>query len=98
MHRLMMTSAAYRQSSKVTPAQEQLDPDNTLVSRMPLTRLDAEALYDSLLRVAGRLDETAFGPADVVHKRADGLITPAGTARGWRRLINVQKLRKRSEE
>jgi hypothetical protein len=94
LHRLMMTSATYRQASTVTTEHEQLDPDNALLSRMPLARLDAEALYDSLLRVAGRLDETAFGPADAVQRRADGLITPAGTPRGWRRLIYVQQLRK----
>ena len=58
MHRLMMTSSTYRQSSAVTPEHEQLDPDNALFSRMPLVRLDAEALYDTLLLVAGRLDET----------------------------------------
>jgi hypothetical protein len=94
MHRLMMTSATYRQSSAVTPQQEKLDPENVLCSRMPLVRLDAEALYDTLLRVAGRLDETPFGPADSIQVRPDGLITPTGAARGWRRLIYVQHLRK----
>ena len=94
MHRLMMTSATYRQSSAVTADQEQVDPENTLVSRMPLVRLDAEALYDTLLLVAGRLDETRSGPADAVEVRADGLVTPTGTARGWRRLIYVRQARK----
>lgn len=95
MHRLMMTSAAYRQSSSVTPDQEKLDPGNALLSRMPLMRQDAEALYDTLLLVAGRLDETRFGPADPVEVRPDGLVTPRGTARGWRRMIYVQQARKR---
>ena len=45
---------------------------------MPLVRLDAEALYDSLLLVAGRLDETRFGPPTPSRSRADGLVTPAG--------------------
>ena len=44
MHRLLMTSAAYRQSSAVTPEREKADPENALVSRMPLTGLDAESL------------------------------------------------------
>ena len=61
---------------------------------MPLVRLDAEALYDTLLLVAGRLDETRFGPAMPSQVRPDGLVTPAGTARGWRRLIYVQQTRK----
>jgi hypothetical protein len=94
MHRLMMTSATYRQSSAVTAAQEKLDPDNALLSRMPLTRLDAEALYDTMLQVAGRLDETPFGPPDALQVRPDGLVTPAGTDRGWRRMIYVQLQRK----
>lgn len=94
MHRLMMTSAAYCQSSTVTPEQEKLDPDNALYSRMPLVRLDAEALYDTLLLVAGRLDETRFGPADAIQARPDGLVTPAGTDKGWRRIIYVRQTRK----
>ncbi|MBI4584957.1 MAG: PSD1 domain-containing protein [Planctomycetes bacterium] len=94
MHRLMMTSSTYRQSSAVTADGEKLDPDNALYSRRPLARLDAEALYDSLLLIAGRLDENRFGRADPVQVRPDGLVTPAGTARGWRRLIYVQQSRK----
>ena len=42
----------------------------------------------------GPLDETRFGPADPVQTRADGLVTPARTAHGWRRLLYVQQLRK----
>lgn len=95
MHRLLMTSAAYRQSSSVTPQHEMFDADNALYSRMPLVRLDAESLYDTLLLVAGRLDEARFGPADGVQVRADGLVTPTETARGRRRLIYVQQARKR---
>jgi hypothetical protein len=94
IHRLMMTSAVYRQRSAVAEAMERLDPDNRLYSRMPLVRLDAEALYDTLLLVAGRLDERPFGPADAVGVRPDGLTTPARTGRGWRRIIYVRQARK----
>jgi hypothetical protein len=95
MHRLMMTSSTYRQSSAVTPELARLDPDNSLYSRMPLVRRDAEALYDTLLLVAGRLDGAMYGPGDPVQVRPDGLVTPAGTAKGWRRLVYVQQQRKR---
>ncbi len=95
MHRLMMTSATYRQSSTLTPEQESLDPDNLLISRMPFVRLDAESLFDSLLLVAGRLDETRYGPGDPVTARPDGLVTPQSTSLGWRRMIYVQQQRKR---
>lgn len=94
MHRLMMTSTTYRQSSAINEQRTQ-DVSNTLYSRMPLVRLDAESLYDSLLLVSGRLDETPFGPGDPVQSRPDGLVTPVGTANGWRRLIYVQQLRKK---
>jgi hypothetical protein len=94
MHRLMLTSATYRQRSAVTPELEKADPGNALSSRMPMVRLDAESLYDTLLLVADRLDETPFGPADPVKVRPDGLVTPAGTARGWRRAVYVQQTRK----
>ncbi|HEY7311576.1 MAG TPA: PSD1 and planctomycete cytochrome C domain-containing protein [Gemmataceae bacterium] len=94
MHRLMMTSAVYRQSSTVTADHERLDPENVLCSRMPLARMDAESLYDSMLLVAGRLDETHYGPPRTLEVRGDGLVTPAGTARGWRRMIYVQLQRK----
>ena len=94
MHRLMMNSTTYRQSSSLNGEQEKADPDNRFVSRMPLTRMDAESLYDSLLVLAGRLDETRFGPGDPVNARADGLVTTAGNPKGWRRLIYVSQMRK----
>jgi hypothetical protein len=47
-----------------------------------------------MLRVAGRLDLTPFGPPDPVTARADGLVTPAGTARGWRRSVYGRQDRK----
>jgi mono/diheme cytochrome c family protein len=94
MHRLMLTSSTYRQSSAVRSEQEKVDPENRLYSRMPLVRLDAEALYDALLLVAGRLDESRFGPGDRVQARRDGLVTPAGSALGWRRLVYVRQMRK----
>jgi hypothetical protein len=96
MHKLMMTSSVYRQSSARHEQDEAAsdDPDNALLSRMPLVRLDAEALYDTLLQVAGKLDATQYGPADGVQARADGLVTPNGNANGWRRIIYVKQTRK----
>jgi hypothetical protein len=94
MHRLMMNSTAYRQSSQLTDELAELDPDNVLVSRMPLRRMEAEAVRDSVLLVAGRLDETPFGKPDPVKVRADGLVTSTESERGWRRSIYVQHRRK----
>ena len=94
MHRLMVTSATYRQSSTVTTDLESQDPGNGLYSRMPLSRLSADQLYDAMLLASGKLDETRFGPADAVDARADGLVVPRRNARGWRRSIYVQQQRK----
>jgi len=94
LHRVIMTSRTYRQSSVVTAESQQLDPGNDLLSRFPLKRMDAEVLADTILRVSGVLDETPFGPPDKVQVRADGLVSPAGTVRGWRRSIYVQQRRK----
>lgn len=95
MHKLMVTSSTYRQSSTLTPATEKEDPANRLFSRMPLKRLEAEELNDTLIFVAGRMDETQFGPAQPVLVRKDGLVTPVETEKGWRRSIYV--MHRRSE-
>jgi hypothetical protein len=63
MHRLLMLSAAYQQSSEADPAARQADPDNRLFGRMARRRLEAESVRDSLLAVAGRLDGKLGGPA-----------------------------------
>jgi hypothetical protein len=93
LHRLLMTSSAYRQSSQTSPAAESLDQANARLSRMPLTRSEAEPLRDTLLAVAGRLDLTPFGPADAVEEGPDGIVNVTGTERGWRRSIYVQQRR-----
>jgi len=62
MHRLMMTSQAYRRASTFNPAAAGKDPENTLLWRMNRRRLEAEAIRDSILAVSGRLSETRGGP------------------------------------
>jgi hypothetical protein len=95
IHRLIMTSSTYRQSSQLSARSSELDFDNRLLSRSPLRRLDAEALRDALLFASGNLDETPFGPAERVERRDDGLVTSIGTEKGWRRSIYV--LQRRSQ-
>jgi hypothetical protein len=63
MHRLIMTSNAYRMSSQYeNPADQKIDPDNHLLWKFRLQRLDAEALRDSILAVSGKLNCQAGGP------------------------------------
>jgi len=61
LHRLIVTSNAYRQDSR-NPAASAADPDNRWLGRASLRRLDAESLRDGMLAVSGRLDATPFGP------------------------------------
>ena len=94
MHRLIMTSTAYRQSSRVRPQSREGDPENLLLSRMPLRRLDAEALHDSVLRVTGRLDTTPFGIPVTVEEKPTGEVVAEATEKGWRRAIYLLKRRR----
>ena len=88
LHRLIMNSRTYRQSSRVTQRLRDLDPDNRLLSRMPLRRLDAEALRDSLIYVAGQLDEQSRGGSpDVIEDNEDGLVSIPRAEKGWRRSV-----------
>ena len=86
-----MNSKAYKQSSHITDERLKLDPRNKLLSRMPLKRMDAEALRDSLLFVSGKLDDAPGGPPDPITAMRDGLIiaNPTGNG-GWRRSIYLQ--------
>ena len=61
LHRLIVTSTAYRQDSR-NPAAVAVDPDNVLMARAGVRRLDAESLRDSMLMAAGRLNPKAGGP------------------------------------
>ncbi|MED5400207.1 MAG: PSD1 and planctomycete cytochrome C domain-containing protein [Planctomycetota bacterium] len=62
LHRLLMTSATYRQPATASPALHAADPDNRLLGRMSLRRLDAESLRDAVLATSGSLVTTRNGP------------------------------------
>jgi Protein of unknown function (DUF1553)/Protein of unknown function (DUF1549)/Planctomycete cytochrome C len=63
LHTLIVTSAAYRQRSIRSPELDKLDPDNRLLGRMSVRRLEAEAVRDSLLAVSGKLNGQHYGPS-----------------------------------
>jgi hypothetical protein len=62
LHRLICTSAAYRQSSAHSAPAAPLDPDNRLLWHWARRRLDAEAYRDAVLALSGRLDQRQGGP------------------------------------
>jgi hypothetical protein len=63
LHRRILLSAVYQQSSAADPASLHWDPDNRWLGRMSPRRLEAEAIRDAMLAAAGRLDRTPEGPA-----------------------------------
>jgi hypothetical protein len=66
LHRLIMLSATYQQSSAISAEAARKDPENHLLSRQNRRRLDFEALRDSFLAVSGRLDTKMGGkPVDL---------------------------------
>lgn len=62
LHRAILTSATYRQSSQLNEAAFAIDPDNRLLWRQPVRRLDAEAIRDGMLFVSGSLERKLGGP------------------------------------
>ena len=95
LHRLIMISTAYRQSSRFDESLHVVDPDGVLLSRFPFRRLDAEAIRDSLLRVSGRLDDRPFGPADDFAMDDSGEVVATSTPNGYRRSIYLVRRRQR---
>ncbi|MDA0207570.1 MAG: PSD1 and planctomycete cytochrome C domain-containing protein [Acidobacteria bacterium] len=93
MHRLMTTAHAYRQSSQVSKGVYTADPDNELLSRMRLRRMDAETLYDSLIQAAGRFHDRAFGAPTEPTITEDKEVIVEPDADGYRRSIYVLRRR-----
>ena len=76
-HRLIVTSATYKQSSTNRPAGVMADEDNKLLWRQNRTRLDAEQVRDAILAISGRLDRTRGGPSDKQFGMTPGVhVTP----------------------
>jgi hypothetical protein len=72
IHRLMVTSATYRQSSRAAPALIERDPDNRLLARGPRFRVEAETVRDIALAVSGLLGPKVGGPS-VFPDQPDGV-------------------------
>jgi hypothetical protein len=68
IHKLIMTSAAYQQSTEMHEAKAKIDRDNKLFWRQPARRLEAEIIRDAILSVSGELDTKQFGPGTLDDK------------------------------
>jgi len=81
LHKLLMTSTAYRQSSQRLPHLQKLDPDNRLLARMSVRRLEAEAIRDAMLAINGKLTPRMFGPpVPVMHDDFGQVVLGVDTA------------------
>jgi hypothetical protein len=98
MHRLIVLSSTYRQSTRLDPKAAARDADARLLWRFPPRRLDAETIRDSMLAVVGRLDPKRGGPGFDLFDKRGGLtgFTPVESFQGdgLRRMIYAHKVRR----
>jgi hypothetical protein len=98
MHRLIVLSATYRQSSRIDPAARAKDAAARLLWRFPSRRLEAEAIRDAMLAASGRLDGRMGGPGFNLFRQRGGLsgFTPVESygGDGLRRMIYAHRVRR----
>lgn len=82
MHRLIVTSEAYRRSSKARPDLTDLDPSNLLLARQSRLRLDAEIIRDAALSASGLFTPIVGGPG-VYPPQPDGIYAFTQSRKGW---------------
>lgn len=75
LHKQILMSAAYRQSSKRTEQLHNADPDNELLGRFSLQRMDAETIRDAILFASGSLVNEVGGPSVPVTDNGEGMVT-----------------------
>jgi hypothetical protein len=102
IHRLIVTSATYRQSSEARSDAMERDAGTTLLWRYPPRRLEAEAIRDSVLFATGKLDLTLGGPGFEVFKPNDNYVRvyePKETwgTPEWRRMVYALKVRSQQD-
>lgn len=94
LHRLILTSAAWQQTSRPTPqrqaAAEQVDPENRLLWRQRMRRVDAESLRDSVLAVSGLLDRSMYVRSLPLARQASGEVIVPDTEPRNRRSVYVK--------
>ena len=93
MHRLIVTSATYRQSSKVRQDLVELDTDNKLLARQSRIRIEAEIVRDNALAVAGLLSGTIGGPS-VYPPQPDGVFEFTQDPKPWNTEMGEDRFRR----
>ena len=93
IHRLIVTSATYRQSSKRRPEIDAADPYNKLLARQNRLRLEAEIIRDSALAASGLLTDTVGGPS-VYPPIPDGAMSVTQVSGAWPTAIGPDRYRR----
>lgn len=83
LHRLILTSHAYRASAVPTPQALRLDPANDLFSRFDMRRLTAEEIRDSVLWIGGSGNPRMYGPGVYVNLPKEVLASQSVPGKGW---------------
>ncbi len=98
LHRLILRSSVYRQSSSRIGEAARLDPDNRLLSRFPLRRLDAEAIRDGMLFASGELNDCQGGPYVASERISTGdVVVDEKSADATRRSVYLQQRRSQTD-
>lgn len=103
LHRMMMTSLTYRQSSAVRPEGLQADAGTRLLWRFPPRRLEAEPIRDAILAVSGNLDDRMYGVGFDLFEPNTNYVKVYTTKRDlgpmeWRRMVYQSKPRMQLDE
>ena len=94
VHRQILLSTTYRQSSAPRPQALEVDSDNRLYWRFPVRRLQAELIRDAMLAISGQLDATLFGPYVATRQTSVGeVVVNPQDAGARRRSIYLQQRR-----
>ncbi|HEV3143623.1 MAG TPA: DUF1549 and DUF1553 domain-containing protein [Gemmataceae bacterium] len=93
IHRLIVTSATYRQSSKSRSELANIDPRNKLLARMPRLRLEAELVRDAALEASGLLYPKIGGPS-VFPPQPDGVFKFTQVPRSWKADVGPNRYRR----
>jgi hypothetical protein len=93
MHRLIVTSATYRQSSRNRPELATIDARNRLLARQNRLRLDAEVVRDVALACSGLLTRTIGGPS-VFPPQPQGVYAFTQISRNWEASIGLDRYRR----
>jgi hypothetical protein len=92
--KMIVTSATYRQSSRVSPESAAADPDNRWLARGPRVRLSAEMVRDQALQAAGLLSKKMYGPPVKPPQPNLGLSAAFGSSTDWQTSTGEDRYRR----